>query len=121
MHRLATGNSVVGDTSVTFTAMPQSATGYTFDGWTVNGKKREGTDETLTLNITENTTVSAAYTLNTVSLRGKLRCHFGKRHADRKERHENVRLRRRTACRFDHRLYGTAGGRLSGQGLVYGG
>ena len=64
---LATGNSVVGDTSVTFTAMPQSATGYTFDGWTVNGKKREGTDETLTLNITENTTVSAAYTLNTVS------------------------------------------------------
>lgn len=64
---LATGNSVVGDTSVTFTAMLQSATGYTFDGWTVNGKKREGTDETLTLNITENTTVSAAYTLNTVS------------------------------------------------------
>lgn len=64
---LATGNSVVGDTSVTFTAMPQSATGYTFDGWTVNGEKSEETDATLTLNITENTTVSAAYTLNTVS------------------------------------------------------
>ena len=64
---LATKNSVVGDTSVTFTAEPQSATGYTFDGWTVNGEKREGTDATLTLKITENTTVSAAYTLNTVS------------------------------------------------------
>ncbi len=64
---LATGISVVGDTSVTFTAAPQSATGYTFDGWTVNGEKREGTDETLTLEITKNTTVSAAYTLNTVS------------------------------------------------------
>lgn len=64
---LATENSVVGDTEVTFKAKPQSATGYTFDGWTVNGEKREGTDETLTLNITENTTVSAAYTLNTVS------------------------------------------------------
>jgi len=39
--QLATGNSVVGDTSVTFTAMPQSATGYTFDGWTVNGMTSE--------------------------------------------------------------------------------
>ena len=64
---LATGKSVVGDTSVTFTAKPQSTTGYTFDGWTVNGEKREGTDATLTLDITEDTTVSAAYTLNTVS------------------------------------------------------
>ena len=64
---LANGDSVVGDTSVTFTAMPQSATGYTFDGWTVNGEKSEETDATLTLNITENTMVSAAYTLNTVS------------------------------------------------------
>lgn len=65
--QLATGNSVVGDTSVTFTAAPQSATGYTFDGWTVNGKTNEEQNETLTLNITENTTVSAAYTLKTVS------------------------------------------------------
>ena len=64
---LATGNSVVGDTEVTFTATPKSETGYTFAGWTVNGEKREGTDETLTLEITKNTTVSAAYTLNTVS------------------------------------------------------
>ena len=64
---LEKGNSVVGDTEVTFTAVPQSATGYTFDGWKVNGEKREGTDETLTLNITEDTTVSAAYTLNIVS------------------------------------------------------
>ena len=64
---LATGNSIVGDTSVTFTAMPQSATGYTFAGWTVNGEKSEETSETLTLPITKNTTVSAAYTLNTVS------------------------------------------------------
>ena len=65
--QLATGNSVVGDTEVTFTATPKSKTGYTFDGWTVNGEKSEEKDETLTLNITENTTVSAAYTLNTVS------------------------------------------------------
>lgn len=64
---LATGNSVVGDTSVTFTAMPQSATGYTFAGWTVNGEKSVETSETLTLPITKGTTVSAAYTLNTVS------------------------------------------------------
>ena len=64
---LANGDSVVGDTSVTFTAEPKSATGYTFAGWTVNGEKGEKTSETLTLNITENTTVSAAYTLNTVS------------------------------------------------------
>lgn len=64
---LATGNSVVGDTSVTFTAMPQSATGYTFDGWTVNGEKSVETSETLTLPIMKDTTVSAAYTLNTVS------------------------------------------------------
>ena len=64
---LATGNSIVGDTSVTFTAMPQSATGYTFAGWTVNGEKSEETSETLTLPITKDTTVSVAYTLNTVS------------------------------------------------------
>lgn len=65
--QLASGNSVVGDTSVTFTATPQSATGYTFDGWTVNGEARAETAETLTLNITEDTVVSAAYVLNTVS------------------------------------------------------
>ena len=64
---LANGNSVVGDTSVTFMAAPQSTTGYTFDGWTVNGDTSEEQSETLKLNITENTTVSAAYTLNTVS------------------------------------------------------
>ena len=64
---LATGNSVVGDTSVTFTAAPKSATGYTFAGWTVNGEKSVETSETLTLPITKDTTVSAAYTLNTVS------------------------------------------------------
>ena len=64
---LANGDSVVGDTSVTFTAAPQSATGYTFAGWTVNGEKSEETGETLTLPITKDTTVSAAYTLNTVS------------------------------------------------------
>ena len=64
---LATENSVVGDTEVTFKAKPKSETGYTFDGWTVNGKTSEEKNETLTLNITENTTVSAAYTLNTVS------------------------------------------------------
>ena len=65
--QLISGNSVVGDTSVTFTATPQSTTGYTFDGWTVNGEARAETAKTLTLNITENTVVSAAYVLNTVS------------------------------------------------------
>ena len=65
--QLASGNSVVGDTSVTFTATPQSATGYTFDGWTVNGEARAETAETLTLNITEDTVVSAAYVLNIAS------------------------------------------------------
>jgi len=65
--QLATGNSVVGDTEVTFTAAPQSTTGYTFAGWTVNSETSEEKDATLTLNITENTTVYAAYTLNTVS------------------------------------------------------
>ena len=65
--KLATGDSVVGDTSVTFTAAPKSTTGYTFDGWTVNGEKSVETSETLTLPITKNTTVSVAYTLNTVS------------------------------------------------------
>lgn len=101
--------------------MPQSATGYTFDGWTVNGKKREGTDETLTLNITENTTVSAAYTLNTVSYA----VNYG-------VTSENGTLTAKNGTKtFDSGaeqpagstigLYGTAGGRLSGQGLVYGG
>lgn len=65
--QLASGNSVVGDTSVTFTATPQRATGYTFDGWTVNREASAEKAETLTLNITENTVVSAAYVLNTVS------------------------------------------------------
>ena len=65
--QLASGNSVVGDTSVTFTATPQSATGYTFDGWTVNREARAETAETLTLNITEDTVVSAAYVLNIAS------------------------------------------------------
>ena len=65
--QLASGNSVVGDTSVTFTATPQSATGYTFDGWTVNGEASAETAETLTLNITEDTVVSAAYVLNIAS------------------------------------------------------
>lgn len=65
--QLASGNSVVGDTSVTFTATPQSATGYTFDGWTVNGEARAETAEALTLDITKDTVVSAAYVLNTVS------------------------------------------------------
>ena len=65
--QLASGNSVVGDTSVTFTATPQSATGYTFDGWTVNGEARAEKAETLTLNITEDTVVSAAYVLNIAS------------------------------------------------------
>lgn len=63
---IATGGKVVGDTAVTFTAKPVSATGYTFAGWTVNGSPNTETSETLTLTITESTTVSASYTLNSV-------------------------------------------------------
>lgn len=65
-ENIATGSSVVGDTVVTFTAQPRESTGYTFEGWSVNGEKRDETEETLTLTITENTAVRASYKLDSV-------------------------------------------------------
>ena len=63
---ISSGDSVVGDTSVTFTAAPAGATGYTFDGWTVDGEASENTAESLTLTITKDTVVKANYTLDEV-------------------------------------------------------
>ncbi|MCI6567546.1 MAG: S-layer homology domain-containing protein [Dysosmobacter sp.] len=63
---ISSGDSVVGDTSVTFTAAPAGATGYTFDGWTVDGEASENTAESLTLTITKDTVVKASYTLDEV-------------------------------------------------------
>ena len=64
---ITSGASVVGDKRVTFTATPVSNTGYTFAGWTVNGDEQDSMSTTLTLTITQATTVSAKFTLNTVS------------------------------------------------------
>lgn len=64
---ITSGTSVDGDKQVTFTATPVSNTGYTFAGWTVNGDEQDNTSTTLTLTITQATTVSAKFTLNTVS------------------------------------------------------
>ena len=64
---ITSGASVVGDKRVTFTATPVSNTGYTFAGWTVNGNEQMGTGTTLTLIITQDTTVSAKFTLDTAS------------------------------------------------------
>lgn len=63
---VASGDSIVGDTEVTFTAQPKEETGYTFVGWTVNGEKVEDTPETLTLVITEDVEVEAVYELDQV-------------------------------------------------------
>ena len=60
------GDRVTGDTEITFTAVPVSATGYTFSGWTVNGTASDETAESLTLTVTEDTVVEAAYTMNKV-------------------------------------------------------
>ena len=64
---ITSGTSVDGDKQVTFTATPVSNTGYTFAGWTVNGDEQDSKSTTLTLTITQATTVSAKFTLNTVS------------------------------------------------------
>ena len=64
---ITSGTSVDGDKQVTFTATPVSNTGYTFAGWTVNGDEQDRMSTTLTLTITQATTVSAKFTLNTVS------------------------------------------------------
>ncbi len=64
---LQSGDAVPGDTEVAFTAAPVSLTGYTFAGWMVNGQPIEETGETLTLSITEDTDVHAAYMLDEVT------------------------------------------------------
>ena len=62
---------VQGDTSVTFTASPAQPTGYTFAGWTINGKTPAEyidatlNNDTLTVTIKEAVTVQAAYTQDT--------------------------------------------------------
>ncbi|MDO4517123.1 MAG: S-layer homology domain-containing protein, partial [Bacillota bacterium] len=63
---ITSGDRVVGDTSVTFTAAPADATGYIFAGWTVDGAASEEMTESLTLTITKDTVVEAIYTLNEV-------------------------------------------------------
>ena len=60
------GDRVTGDTEVTFTAVPDSVTGYTFSGWTVNGKASDETAESLTLIVTKDTVVEAGYALDKV-------------------------------------------------------
>ncbi|MGE9972551.1 S-layer homology domain-containing protein [Candidatus Pseudoscillospira sp. SGI.172] len=65
-NSISSGDSIVGDTVVTFTASPVSPSGYTFAGWTVNGAASEETTESLTLPITENTVVKASYTQDVV-------------------------------------------------------
>lgn len=63
---------VRGDTAVTFTASPAQPTGYTFVGWTINGKVPDeysgatlNNDDTLTVTIKEAVTVQATYTQDT--------------------------------------------------------
>ena len=62
---------VQGDTEVTFTASPAQPTGYTFVGWTINGKVPDEysgatlNNSTLTVTIKEAVTVQAAYTQDT--------------------------------------------------------
>lgn len=63
---------VRGDTAVTFTASPARPTGYTFVGWTINGKTPDdysdttlNNGDTLTVTIKEAVTVQAAYTQDT--------------------------------------------------------
>ena len=64
--QIRSGDLVVGDAQVTFTARPESDSGYTFAGWIVNGESRSEETEALTLTITEATEVQAVYTLNAV-------------------------------------------------------
>ena len=65
-NSISSGDRVVGDTSVTFTAAPAGATGYIFSGWTVDGEASEALTESLTLTITQDTVVKASYTLDEV-------------------------------------------------------
>jgi len=63
---ITSGDHIVGDTEVVFTALPQDDTGYTFQGWTVNGTASDVTAEALTLTITEAVNIEAAYKLDSV-------------------------------------------------------
>lgn len=63
----ASGDLVVGDSIVTFTAQPKGPTGYSFIGWTVNGIPSDETAQTLSLSVTENLTVEATYSLDAVT------------------------------------------------------
>ena len=66
-NAIASGDLVVGDSIVTFTAQPKESTGYSFIGWTVNGNTSDETAETLTMSVTENLTVEAIYSLDVVT------------------------------------------------------
>nr|MCR5825943.1 S-layer homology domain-containing protein [Oscillospiraceae bacterium] len=63
---LADGSEVTGDSEVIFTAVPAATTGYAFEGWSVNGTKRDEESETLSLTVTEPVTVAASYELDLV-------------------------------------------------------
>ncbi|MBQ7120468.1 MAG: S-layer homology domain-containing protein [Oscillospiraceae bacterium] len=66
-NAIASGDLVVGDSVVTFTAEAKLPTGYSFLGWTVNGAPSDETSETLSLSVTENLTVEATYRLDAVT------------------------------------------------------
>ena len=65
---IESGDLVQGDTSVTFTATPAQPTGYTFDGWKINGETADQYNEatvnnqSLSLVIKEPVRVAATYT-----------------------------------------------------------
>ena len=65
---IESGDLVQGDTSVTFTATPAQPTGYTFDGWKINGETADRYNEatvnnqSLRLVIKEPVRVAATYT-----------------------------------------------------------
>ena len=65
-YAIASGDVIVGDTEVTFTAAAREETGYTFMGWYVNGELSDVTEETLTITLTENVDVQAVYRLDFV-------------------------------------------------------
>lgn len=63
---ITSGDVIVGDTEVTFTAVPQEPTGYSFVGWTINGVASEHKEETLTISLVEDVRVQAIYELDHV-------------------------------------------------------
>ena len=65
-NAIASGDVIVGDTEITFSAIAREETGYTFVGWYVNGELSEVTEETLTITLTEDVDVQAVYKLDHV-------------------------------------------------------